>query len=252
MTSTFRFAAIATVALLAACSSDGVSPTNQPVTLNQAFSELAIPGISATTSAVGGVSLASASTVPTGCTYSSTAQGFTCPSVTSNGITVTSSYSLLNAAGTSLSQFDAATVAALHVTATEAGTVNSSGDSYTVDGRQDETLTGLQTATHTLNGTSTLNVSGTRTSASPTGPFTMRSTTTITNLVLPANSASKYPLSGTVAVDLTSTFGSSPSVASHATVTFNGTSKVLVAVTVGGIALPGCTIDLASSAPSCS
>ncbi|MEP6992523.1 MAG: hypothetical protein ABJA80_16435 [bacterium] len=250
MTSTFRLAAIATVALLAACSSDGVSPTNQPVTLNQAFSELAVPGISAAMSAAGGVSLASASTVPTGCTYSSTTQGFSCPSFTTNGITVTSSYSLLNAAGTSLPQFDAATVAALHIMSTESGTVNSNGDSFTVDGRQDETLSGLQTATHTLNGTSTLNISGTRTSASPTGPFSMQSVTTITNLVPPANAASKYPRSGTVAVGLTSTFGNTSPITSHATVTFNGTSKVLVTVSVGGFS-SGCTIDLASSAPTC-
>ncbi len=254
MTRPIRFLGIATVALVAACNSDSsVAPTtNTSVDLATAFSELSVPGVSTASSLAGGVTLPSTNGIPSGCAYAAASQSFVCPAVTTNGVTVTSSYSLFDAAGQPLSQFNATTVASLRVRSTVAGTITSNGTALTIDAQQDQTLSGLQSATHTLNGTSTMNVSGTGISPTLPGPFSMHSTTTINNLVLPAHgAANSYPLSGTVTVDQATAISGGLSVTSKVVMTFNGTSKVSVAMTVDGHAIPGCTIDLASGTPSC-
>ena len=249
-----RFLGAAAIALLAACGSDtSVSPTvSTPVDLATAFSEMSVPGLSAIASLAGTAYAPAASGVPSGCSYTATSQSFVCPAVTSHGVTVTSSYSLLDAAGRPLSQYDANTVASLRVRSTMAGTETVGGDIYDIDGQQDQTLSGLQSATQTLNGTSTLNVSGTRSNSALPGPFTTRSTTTLANVVLPARgSSTSYPSSGTITLDQVTSIVAGSSVTSRMVMTFNGTSKVGVALTVDGLTLPGCTIDLSSLTPSC-
>ncbi|MEO8624399.1 MAG: hypothetical protein ABI625_25180 [bacterium] len=252
MSKTLSAAVVAAAVFLSACGSDaGTNPGNsQPVSLAQVFSELSLPGLSAAASVAGGVAIPSTNTLPSGCAYSAASQVFVCPPITTNGLTVTSSYALFNAAGTSLSAFDGATIASVRVKNTVAGTVNSDGNSYTIDVQQDQTLSGLQTNSHTLNGTSTANMTGSLKSA---GSFTTHSAATITNLVIPANAVSgSYPSSGTITLDQTSAFGGGSTLTTHLVMTFNGTSKVAVTMTVGGISLSGCTIDLASATPSCS
>lgn len=244
---------IAAAALLAACGSDSSTgpAATVPVDLATAFTEMSLPGISAAATLTGGVTLPSTG-VPTGCSYVATSQNFVCPAVTTSGVTVTSNYTLLDAAGHPLSQFDANTVSALRVRSTIAGALTVSGDIYTVDGQQDQTLSGLQSATHTLNGTNTLNVSGTRSSSAIAGAFDTRSTTTINNVVLPAHgSPNSYPSSGSIAVDQATSVVGGLSLTSRIVMTFNGTSKVAVALTVGGLSLPGCSIDLAKGTSSC-
>ncbi|MDB4884184.1 MAG: hypothetical protein JWL95_2950, partial [Gemmatimonadetes bacterium] len=84
------------------------------------------------------------------------------------------------------------------------------------------------------------------------GPFNTRSTTTISNVVLPAHaSTSPYPKSGTITVDQAASVAGGTSLTSRLVKTFNGTSKVVVTLTVDGRTIPGCTIDLASATPSC-
>ncbi|MEO7455716.1 MAG: hypothetical protein ABIY52_05595 [Gemmatimonadaceae bacterium] len=248
MTRLIRISSIAAIAFAAACSSDSsLGPSSTPVDLATAFSELQVPGISAAASAAGGLSIPSASSIPSGCGYVATSQNFVCPAVTSNGVTLTSSYSLLDAAGHSLTAFDAGTVASLRVKSSINGTVAVSGDALTIAGEQDQTLSGLQSSSHTLNGTSTLNMHGTSSTA-----INIQSTTTISNLVLPAHGATnQYPTSGTVAVDQVTSVSAGVSLASRVVMTFNGTSKVGVTLTVDGHTIPGCTIDLAKSTPSC-
>jgi len=248
-----RLLGIATIAFVAACGSDsGTGPTaTAPVDLATAFSEMSIPGLAAVASIAGGVATPAPTGVPSGCSYVATSQNFVCPPISASGITITSNYFLLDAAGHSMSQFDSKTISSLRVKNTIAGTISVEGDNFTMEGQQDQTLSGLQMSTHTLNGTSTLNMSGTGSSATIPGAFTIRSTTTITNLVLPAqSSASRYPSSGTVTLDQT-TSAAGLSLASRMVMTFNGTSKVAVTMTVDGHTIPGCTIDLASSTPSC-
>ncbi|MEO5818479.1 MAG: hypothetical protein ABIT20_24620 [Gemmatimonadaceae bacterium] len=249
-----RFLSIAAVALLSACGSDsGTGPTaTAPVNLATAFSEMSIPGLATAASLAGGVSTPTTSNLPAGCTYVAVSQNFVCPAVATSGLTVTSNYFLLDAAGHSMSAFDANTVAALRVRNTIAGTLSVSGDSYAIEGQQDQTLTGLQSSTHTLNGTSTLNMSGTRTGATLPGPFTTHSTTTISSLVLPANlSTSRYPASGTVAIDQTTSLAGGSSISSRLVMTFNGTSKVAVTLKVDNLSLPGCTVDLSNGTTTC-
>ena len=253
MTTRVRFPGLAVLALLAACHSDsGVGPsTSTPVDLANVFRELSVPGMTTATTLAGGVALPFAGGIPSGCAYVSASQSFVCPTVTSSGLTMTASYSLFNAAGQPMAEFNANTVASVRVKSTIAGTITTDGTTLTIDGQQDQTVSGLQSSTHTLNGTSTMNVSGAGSATMP-GPFSLRSTTTIGNLVLPANGgANGYPTSGTVTVDQVSTFFGGPSVTSKVVMTFNGTSKVNVTVTLEGKALSSCTLDLASGTPAC-
>ena len=253
MTKPTRFLGIATVAVLAACGSDSsTGPTaTAPVDLATAFSEMSLPGLSAAASLTGGVATPSTTTLPSGCTYATTSQSFVCPAVTASGVTVTSNYTLLDASGNPMSQFDAKSVSSLRVRSSVSGTVAVEGNSFTLEGTQDQTLSGLQTASHTLNGTATLNMSGNGTGTGTSGAFSIRSTTTTSNVVLPAGGAeNRFPSSGTVAVDQT-TSAASLSLTSRVVLTFNGTSKVGVSLTVDGHTAPGCTIDLSKSTPSC-
>ncbi|MEO5816128.1 MAG: hypothetical protein ABIT20_12700, partial [Gemmatimonadaceae bacterium] len=200
-----RFLSLAAVALIAACGSDsGTAPkSSAPVDLATAFTEMTLPGLSAAAALMGGVNLPSAG-VPTGCNYVATSQSFVCPALAANGLSITSNYTLLDAAGHPMSQFDANTVSALRVRSTVAGALTVSGDNYNIDGQQDQTLSGLRTATHTLNGTNTLHVTGNRIGSAIAGAFDSRSTTTTTNVVLPAqDSGNSYPSSGNIAVDQT-------------------------------------------------
>jgi hypothetical protein len=71
-------------------------------------------------------------------------------------------------------------------------------------------------------------------------------------VVLPAHgSTSPYPKSGTITVDQATSLVGGTSLTSRLVMTFNGTSKVVVTLTVDGRTIPGCTIDLASTTPSC-
>lgn len=233
---------------VAACGSDSsVAPTVTPVTLDQALSELALPsyagalgGGATLTGATGLPSLASSS-----CAYTASSQSFVCAPVTLSGLTFNQSYTLLSASGAKQAAFDAKTTDAVRAATTIAGTVSSSQLTFTIDGQQELTLSGLLSGVHTLNGTSTMHYS-----ASGAAATSITATITITNLVLPAASAGKqsWPASGTIAVEATT---SGLAAASYkAVVTFNGTSVATVTVTDAGVSKT-CRYDLASTAPTC-
>ena len=252
-----RLLTLAAAALLAGCGADsGVTPTNTPPTLDEVFKEMSLPAISSASNAAAGVegaSLPLGTTVPTGCTYASTSQSFVCAPITTNGVTITQNYQLLNSAGTPLSLFDANALAGVRVQGTIAGSESNADGTFTLNGSQDQTLSGLQTSTHVLNGTSSFTLSATTgTGTSGTQPFTITMKTTTTALVIPSSTAANtYPTSGTIALDETEVLSGLPSITSHVVLTFNGTSKVKI--TVDGVALPGCsTIDLSSATPGCS
>jgi hypothetical protein len=248
-----RLLGIAAVALLAACTSDsGVEPaTSATLHLGTAFNEMTVPGISAAM-ALGGISaLPYINGVPLGCSYAVSSQNYVCPAVVSSGLTMMASYWLFDAAGQPMPLFDPGTIASLRVKNTMTGTMNSGIGVLTIDGQQDQTLSGLQSTAHTLNGTSTISriIPG---SAPGPAQYSMRSTTTITNLVLSAYGvANAYPTSGTVTIEgVTSSFGGPP-ITRTVTMTFNGTSKVNVSVSVQGLPPTACTIDLKSGTSSC-
>lgn len=251
-----RLLALAAAALLAGCGADSSVSPSTPVSLDEVFKELSLPAISSATSAAPGLAvnpLAGGPVIPTGCSYALASQSFVCPSVTQAGFTFSQNYQLLDASGTPLALFDATSLAAVRVRSTTTGTETDAAGSFTIDGQSDGTLSGLQTSRHVLNGTSTMNISGTYTAGTSSLSMTSTMTTTTTDLVIPpSSSTNKYPLSGTIAIDGTSTsfIPGLPST-THMVLTFDGTSKVKV--TINGVALAGCsTIDLSGTTPGCS
>ena len=261
-TTTFsRCLALAAAAMLAGCGGDSsVATTTTPADLPQVFREMNLAALSGATTAAGGIAGPTTPLnggIPTGCTYALASQSFVCAPITSSGITITQSYSLLNASGGSLALFEPTSLAAVRMQSTITGTQKTGGDSLVIAGRQDQTLSGLQTSKHVLNGTSTTTLSGTfgigRGRFIPDAEsvtMTMKSTTT--DLVIPANAAANtYPASGTIAVEQTMTLRNLPPFTTRIVLTFNGTSKVKI--TIDGVALSGCsTIDLSSTTPGCS
>ena len=114
------------------------------------------------------------------------------------------------------------------------------------------TLSGLVTGTHTINGTGTAHLVGALPDASS---FDIRMTSSITSLILPANTtpgAQVWPASGTIVVETLATLTGFPPSTSRLTLMFNGTSKVNVTVTEGGFSQT-CQVDLATPAqePTC-
>jgi hypothetical protein len=251
-----RLLALAAATLLAGCGADSsVSPNTTPVTLDQVFKEMSLPAISGATSvAVGldGPAAALGSATPTGCSYVGTSQSFVCAPITAGGITITQSYQLLNGSGGTLSLFEPTSLAAVRMQSTISGTQSDVTGTFTINGSQDQTLSGLQTNKHVLNGTTTVNLAGTLGAGIAAEPFTTTIKTTTTNLVMPANSgAHNYPASGSITIDDTSTFPGLPAMSSRIVLTFDGTSKVKI--TIDGVAISGCsTIDLSSTSPGCS
>ena len=262
MTSTTRpcYLALAAAAMLAGCGGDSsVSTTSTPVDLTRVFSEMSLPAVSGATRAAGGVGGAAGPTapfagVPKGCSYTLASQSFVCAPITQGGITISQSYTLLNASGAPLASFEPTTLAAVRMQSTIDGTQIGS-DSLVIVGRQDQTLSGLQTSKHVLNGTTTTTLSGAFGSGRfiPSAePVTITTKSTTNDVVIPANSDAKaYPLSGTVALDETISLRNLPPFTTRIVLTFNGTSKVRM--TIDGVAVSGCsTIDLSSTTPGCS
>jgi hypothetical protein len=190
--------------------------------------------------------------VPSSCTYSASSQSFACPTVALSGLTISHSYTLLDASGKPQTQFDANTTAAVRLKSTIVGTLSESGSTLNVDQQRELTLSGLLTGSHVLNGSSVVKTSGNVRSGSTTQYVSFTTTTTIVNVVPPKDvSANPWPVSGTVMADLSSSSTSSVTdVAMRITLTFNGTSKVAVEITTGGVTTR-CTLDLSSTAPAC-
>jgi hypothetical protein len=228
-----------------ACGSDSsVAPDHPPADLTAVLSEMALPSIVGSLVPGAPATPDASALSPSSCSYDSTSQSFTCPVVTTSGITLTRSFTLLSLSGTPQSQFDPATTAAVRTNSTIAGTITADGSTVTLDGQDELTLSGILTGVHVLNGTSVMNLQGT--DAGSTTPFAMSISTTIADLVLPATSADRWPKSGRILVDLTDSMDGT----THMTMTFNGTSKVTVTMTSDGFTL-SCTMDLASQSPTC-
>ncbi|HEX7826870.1 MAG TPA: hypothetical protein VF477_18350, partial [Mycobacterium sp.] len=67
-----------------------------------------------------------------------------------------------------------------------------------------------------------------------------------------ADGTRPWPAAGTVATEISySSFGDLPPEVFRVTITFNGTSKATMTITVPGGGVTTCIIDLASNAPSC-
>lgn len=178
------------------------------------------------------------------CTFDANIGRFTCPSVTKNGQTFTSSYALFDAAGVTQSRFDKVTTASINfiVSDTGAASFSNNGNSFadTVSRRHNRTVSGLAgdpDTVHTWSGTGSTSVHSVRSGQiSKIYQLSSTDTTTAVSFRQPRD-INPYPLSGTIVRNytITRTRAASDTTTRTATrrvvVTFNGT--VNVPMTVG-------------------
>ena len=240
------------LSVAAACGSDtvvgtGTAPTDR--SLDAALAQLSLPALSASAGAVSGVPGAALPALTASrCAYSASAGSFACAPVTANGLTVTQSFSLLDASGAAQPAFNGATTSSVRTTTAVSGTYKDGGTSLVVDAHQELALSGLLTSTRTLNGTGVATIT-------PTGSgIGATIATTIDNVVLPAGAtgASVWPSSGSITAETRPSVGiAAPPPTLRVKITFTGSSTATVAITAPGYSQT-CTVDLSSHAPSCS
>ncbi len=250
-----RVLSFAIIAVLGACSSESATApdSRQPTDLATVLREMTLPSLTGVPAALTGVTVPVPTPVaPANCTYSASVQGFQCPTIVAGGLTITQSYTLFDAAGRPQAAFDANTTAAVRSKASLAGTVTDAGTRVTIDQVQDMTLSGLLTSTHVLNGTNVMKMNGTVANGGSTLPVAMTMTMTMSNLVMPTatTGAAAYPLSGVITSDMTVALDGGTSISVRTEMTFNGTSKVSVVSTIGGLS-QRCTVDLSNPASTC-
>ena len=247
---------VAACAVLAACG-DGTAPKLSPVTVDTLLAELGETQALGTPGLIfaGPTALGALPTSASACPYNSSNQRFVCAPLIMGGLTTNRYYQLLDAQGAPQGEFNRASTEAFRTVADVEGSIDidiptdgftlASAITLTVASHEDQTLSGLLSGTHTLNGSgnSTLTFVG----GGLPGGFT--SSWTTSDLVLRKRGIrSKYPQSGSIAVN-TSFDGD---VTSIVTMTFNGTSIMTMTIESGGITTT-CTVNLANpeAFPSC-
>jgi len=250
-----RFAFLVAVALASSCTSTDVTTPTVDVnalvdqtgvaSYTAAALSASVPGVAAT------VPVPSSST--SSCTYSATNQRFGCAPVTVNGLTITRSYALLDAAGHPLSVPNPTALAAIHSITDLQGTLAGTGTAgtMTIVRHEDATLSDLLATTHLLNGTATQKLDFAATGLT----FSSNETSTTANLRLPAPTATAHwPLGGTITTDRTMTVsGVSAATTSHEVLSFDGTTVMTLTRTSGTVTTT-CKFDLSKPTvlPVCS
>jgi hypothetical protein len=235
----------------AACGGDSTGPTpTSPPTLNQALTELSIPALAVGGYALAGIDGPAPSLDPSACSYSVADQGFVCTPISSNGITIGQSFTLYGSSGLQ-SAFDAST-SSIHSTALINGNSVGEGISLTVSGRQETTLSGLNTSRHLLNGWSSIRIGGTITDETSTYPVDVTVSTSFLDLLVPANANGSqiWPSSGSLFADIIGSIGPTY-LNQHTEITFAGTSSAYVSVSGGGVGKKTCRVDLAVAQAVC-
>jgi hypothetical protein len=251
-----RILFVAVAAALVGCSDSPTGPASPNVpdvaALLAEMSSTTLSGVASIASPRIGPTLNASSVDPGKCQYSSTSGFFECPSVTINGLTFTRSFRLIDDAGNAQPTPDTRT-SAIETKTTVDGTVStttpagpggiSTSSNYTLHGNSDETLSGVRTNTHTLNGASLTSISGTIQLGTDVLPIDQTINETTTNLVLPnVKAGQRWPQSGTITIE--TILGTDPSSGMVKTqITFNGTS--VVTVTFGTTT---CHVDLSNPA----
>lgn len=245
--------AIAFAAAVVGCGSDSTGPSSYPpATLDQALAELSIPALGAGGPSFVDIGIGPALD-PATCPYSATVQSFVCAPIAERGITVNQSFTLLSGSGAKQSAFDPTSTNAVRANTTVGGTLVEQGTSLNVNGQQELTLSGLVSGPHVLNGTSSLTVSGTVVDDASVYPINITVSSSIANLVLPANengSSQIWPTSGTLTVDINGASGPVSLSQVRTVITFSGSSTVNVTVSGGGLS-QSCKVDLAVAEPVC-
>jgi hypothetical protein len=229
------------------CSSDSSTApsSSHPASLDAALKEFSFSNLSAFV-ALSASTSASPATSSSGCNYNSTTQSFVCTTTSGASITASQSFQLLDGSGTPQSKWGD-NVAAIHMKASASGTSNDASGVKSFEAATDLTLGGLITGVHTLDGTATSRaVSGTGSSQQ-----VMSTSVIFAGLVLPnANEgANAYPKAGTVTASAVTT-SNGTTVNASIQMKFNGTSNVPMVFVYNGITV-SCTVNLASSNPSC-
>jgi hypothetical protein len=252
-----RSAAIILLAASFQACSDSTAPGDEPpATLSEVLLEASDPLLPELSSwaAVGPVTISSISRfTPGGCSYDAGTQRFVCPASSSDGMTIERSFVLLDAAGSPQSRFDPATTASVQTRMHVFGTLVTSGSRFTMDDTDERTVSGLLTAPHVLDGSSSMTMSGTFASpGAPAETFEMKSSTKTEHLVLPSRS-NRWPGPGTMTMLSTSSFADMAGgpITSLVKVTFTGTKCATIEVRFGD-QVDTSTIDLSNpNAMSC-
>jgi hypothetical protein len=250
------FAALA--ALLAGCESG--TPVEPEVNVDSVLDQMAASGISSwSTASANSAGGPVAVPVPAGgtaasCPYNASTKFFVCAPVSSNGMTFSRQFQLLDATGTPLSAPNPLMVAAIRSVIDLEGTVTQGATTQTtiqVDRHEDATLSGIQSTKRVLNGASTQMLTVTGSSFG----FTSNEVSSTTNLQLPSSPEQKYPLGGNIVTDatITSSGVATSTIQQKREISFDGTSLMTVKITTG-TAVVTCTVNMAApgTPPTCS
>ena len=240
-----QIAALAAVALTVACVTDPLlAPGEGRLSLEEALAELDVPAIRLAMGAYTTLGPASAPD-PSSCPFQAASESFVCPPITAGGLTLSRSFTLVDAAGAKQAAFDRATTSSFRLTSTVGGTkAENDFTTTTVEGEQEVTVTGLLTDRHTINGSSTTRLARVTDDRPGEQPEMTTLTTKLKNVVLPlvpAGAPVAWPLSGSMELQYT-TFADYPPprpgpgpIVYGTVVVFTGTSIVEVALTSRGV-----------------
>lgn len=241
------------IMVVAACSDSPTAPSSNTPDIAALLAEMSPASVSAASSLAGGDLTVSGSVFldPGHCTYSASTGWFGCPTVTTNGLTFTGMYRLIDASGNpqpnpdgQTSAIETKTSISGQVTSTFGGNPPATG-TYSINSISDQTLSNLRATNHVLNGVSTTTINGSIQFATTTIPIDDTQKTTISSLILPnASKGQQWPLSGTITVDEMP--NSATEFLIRTVITFNGTSVVTLTMTTA-FGTTTCHFDLASS-----
>lgn len=248
-------------AVVSSCESD---PTTPQVNVDEILTQMSTGGIStystaAPTSAGIGVTPVA---LPAGgsasaCPYSATSQFFVCAPVSSQGLTFSRSFQLIDATGAPLAEPNPLLVASVRSVIDLDGTTTTpapNAATIQITRHEDATLSGIQSANRVLNGNATQRTVFTGSAFA----FTSNDTSATSNLQLPASPDQKYPLGGTITTDRTVSLSSiaTSSHHEHTEISFDGSSVMTVKIVVGttNAITMTCKVNLATPgvAPTCS
>ena len=166
-----------------------------------------------------------------GCRF--TNGSFQCPGTDQNGLMVTRTVTLFDAANATETAYDPLLTATIHIVVDISGNRGHGPWTATADRKRDITVTGLagSETTRTVNGTGSETITASRVTHNPR-TYTLDCTSTIADVVLPvrADGGNGWPVSGSITrvctVNVTQGPNAGMTFTRTITITFNGTAMV--------------------------